>query len=77
MKPEVQEWLDAQEEEFMRPAVDYLTEQEAQEYTDDPEARPGYYSRLSAPGYMDCTDWQGPYHTPEEALEGLYETFAD
>jgi hypothetical protein len=32
------------------------------------ERKEGYYSRLSAPGYLDCTDWMGPYNTSAEAL---------
>ena len=31
----------------------------------------GWFARLSAPGYMDCTDWIGPYDTEEEAIEEL------
>ena len=27
----------------------------------------GWYYRLSAPGYMDCTDWSGPYASLTEA----------
>ena len=26
-----------------------------------------WWFRLSAPGYMDCTDWSGPYDSIEEA----------
>jgi len=33
-----------------------------------------WFSRLSAPGYLDCTAWEGPYHTEEGALYGLYES---
>ena len=33
-----------------------------------------WFSRLSAPGYMDCTDWQGPYNTEDGALWELYQT---
>lgn len=29
--------------------------------------RTGWYARLSAPGYLDCTDWVGPFETEEEA----------
>lgn len=39
----------------------------------------GWFSRLSAAGYMDCTDWIGPFNTQEEALvelNNLYE-FSD
>ena len=31
----------------------------------------GFYARLSAPGYMDCTDWSGPYDTEQEAMTEL------
>ena len=33
------------------------------------ERHEGWYSRLSAPGYLDCTDWSGPFTTEQEALE--------
>jgi hypothetical protein len=33
----------------------------------------GWFSRLSAPGYMDSTDWQGPYKTEKEALDAVKE----
>ena len=35
----------------------------------------GWWARLSAPGFLDCTDWQGPYDSEEKALEELAETF--
>lgn len=38
---------------------------------------PGYYARLSAAGYMDCTDWSGPFETEADAEEYLVETFDD
>lgn len=31
----------------------------------------GWWARLSASGYMDATDWDGPYDTLEEAKEAL------
>ena len=34
----------------------------------------GWYSRFSAPGYMDRTDWQGPYESSEKALDELAES---
>lgn len=34
-----------------------------------------YFARFSAPGYMDATDWQGPYDTEEEARADLATTF--
>ncbi len=35
----------------------------------------GYFGRLSAPGYLDCTEWDGPYATAEEALAALKEQY--
>ena len=37
----------------------------------------GFVARLSAPGYLDCTDWQGVYSSKEEALEELEEMYGD
>ena len=31
----------------------------------------GWAARLSAPGYLDCTDWMGPYTSEAEALAEL------
>lgn len=38
--------------------------------------RKGYGARLSAPGYMDCTDW-GVYDTESEARDSLTEMYGD
>ena len=35
-----------------------------------------WFSRLSAPGYLDCTDWSGPFDTEEEAFNYLEEMYA-
>lgn len=35
----------------------------------------GFFARLSAPGYMDATDWQGPYATEAAAMADLCETY--
>jgi len=40
------------------------------------EARKGYGARLSAPGYMDCTDWC-VFDTEAEAEKYLEETYPD
>lgn len=37
----------------------------------------GWFGRMSAPGYMDCTDWDGPFETPEAAQKHLDETYGD
>lgn len=34
-----------------------------------------HWCRLSAPGYMDCTDWEGPFDSLEEAKEHITNTF--
>jgi hypothetical protein len=31
----------------------------------------GWYARLSAPGYLDCTSWDGPHATEQEALDAV------
>lgn len=35
----------------------------------------GFYSRLSAPGYLDCTDWLGPFKTEKQAKRELCDTY--
>jgi len=37
----------------------------------------GYYWRLSAPGYLDCTVWCGPLPSEEEALRDAAATYED
>ena len=32
----------------------------------------GWFARLSAPGYMGCTDWMGPYNSEREAKADLH-----
>jgi len=34
-----------------------------------------WFCRLSAPGYLDCTDWSGPFDTLKEAQEHIEETW--
>lgn len=41
------------------------------------EVKDGWCARLSASGYLDCTDWTGPYATEAEALEALAEMYPD
>lgn len=35
------------------------------------------WGRYSAPGYMDCTDWHGPFDTVEACAAELKEYYAD
>lgn len=37
----------------------------------------GWLSRLSAPGYLDCTDWLGPFETMDDALVALVDMWGD
>lgn len=37
----------------------------------------GYFARLSASGYTDCTDWSGPFGSAIEAIDYLIDTYAD
>ena len=74
---------------FMVPVAEYLNIDEAREYIYEPskedggdpcEPEAGWYSRLSAPGYLDCTEWAGPFKTGDEALAycmDLYEVDED
>ncbi len=36
-----------------------------------------YYCRLSASGYLDCTDWSGPYDSVEAAAQALLDMHED
>ena len=37
----------------------------------------GWFARLSAPGYLDSTDWMGPFKTEEEAIQALKDQYGD
>lgn len=37
----------------------------------------GIYYRLSASGYLDCTDWHGPFETEEQAVADMISTYCD
>ena len=43
----------------------------------DPILVKGWWARLTAPGYLDCTDTMGPYETEEEAMAELHEVYGD
>jgi hypothetical protein len=34
------------------------------------------YARLSAPGFLDCTEWSGPFETIDAAGRYLIDTYA-
>lgn len=88
LSPESQRIIDALDREFMSTDVQWFSDADAREYcqpeygisdyeepsTDD---QSGYYARLSAPGYLDCTEWSGPFSTEDEAYESLVEMYGD
>ena len=37
----------------------------------------GWWARLSAPGYMDCTEWIGPFESADDAGEELLSSYAE
>lgn len=41
------------------------------------ELQRGWCARYSANGYLDCTDWCGPYATEDEALRACREMYGD
>ena len=36
-----------------------------------------FYCRLSASGFLDCTDWHGPFDSVAECAEWLVETYGE
>jgi hypothetical protein len=67
-------------QEFIGKQID-VTAKEAQPYIQGEfiQARvvDGYCVRLSSPGYLDCTEWFGPFETYEEAQDHLTTLFGD
>ena len=53
---------------FMVPACEYFETDEAKELNKQLEdggyeEGAGWFHRLTAPGYLDCTEWSGPFPT--------------
>lgn len=57
-------------QEFMTPVVELMTDNDAPDMGDQWNG-PGWYGRLSASGYLDCTDWTGPFEDAEHAIAQL------
>ena len=83
MTDDCKKWLEEQQNEFMRPFASKFTDAEANELFPEDEIDveradlAGWYARLSAPGYMDATDWIGPFDSEDESLQALYETYGE
>jgi len=37
----------------------------------------GWAARLSMPGYLDCTEWVGPFISEQAAADHIYETYRE
>ena len=74
-----QEWITCEDKhgEFFIFDTEFFTKEqiEGQGYF-DVEVIEGYGCRLSAPGYMDCTEWT-VFDTPEECQKFLDEMYPD
>lgn len=58
------------------PEIDRFSDREAREILDETLAEEdadytGWYARLGMPGYLDGTEWIGPYESEEEAYDAL------
>jgi hypothetical protein len=63
------------EDEFLTTMIVPWEYRDDQEWREPPDKARGWFSRLSAPGYMDCTEWSGPFDTIEEAQADITETW--
>ena len=70
-----QEW-DSLTEEQQEEVSDVLLQYCEAQSIDSVQVREGYGARLSAPGYMDCTEWS-VFDSPEEASAYLEEMYPD
>jgi hypothetical protein len=75
LKEEAHTILAHMEEEFMQPDIQYLESDPADGAEGSSEWDSGWYFRLSAPGYLDCTGWSGPFDTEEEAVEACIDMY--
>ena len=75
----IQEMREAFKDSFMQPEafkLDANTEAELAESGLDLEEG-AIYARLSASGFLDCTEWSGPFETLEQAAQHLIDTYAE
>lgn len=69
---DAQQAHEALEDGFMTPDSCWLGVGEVCEDSEE-----GEYYRLSAPGYLDCTEWVGPFATIEEGLAELISLYGN
>ena len=41
------------------------------------ELKEGWFGRLTMSGYLDCTDWSGPFDSEEETKKYLKDTYGE
>lgn len=71
------EWLEFEAPNYF---AEMLGEPEDYFWSVERDESPQWYCRLNAPGFMDCTDWSGPYETEKEArayIESTYDVDAE
>lgn len=71
--------MEAFDGQFMQPEIAKgieLDEYHHDEFGDDWDEN-SFYGRLSASGYLDCTDWSGPFDTIDEAAEHLIDIYSE
>ena len=77
-RAEVEAFLEEQAAQFMKPQIVWLT---TADLIDNgmfmEEEVPGWYHRLSAPGYLDCTDWSGPFQFRADAEEDCADVYGE
>jgi len=72
------------ERDFMSPELAYINRRCKRDLEDmfpdgegpqGHDAYAGWYSRLSAPGFLDCTDWNGPFKSATAAKRYLVDLY--
>ena len=63
---------------FMKPECFIGADIESELLQSDMDAESDkYYCRLSASGFLDCTEWHGPFDSREESALFLVETYGE
>lgn len=72
--PDVVHIMHVLSQHFLQPDVQWFNQEDL---AGTELEKPGWYHRLSAPGYLDCTDWTGPFDCEEEANSDLCDMYGD
>lgn len=71
------DYWDDETEEYAPAFVAHVLEYCEGNRVESVERVSGWFARLSAPGYMDCTDMAGPFESESAAEAYLVETYDD